>query len=251
MGVEVSSISDTGLKRQVNQDSILVYRREAKQFFLFAVADGMGGYADGEKASSAITGGLRTWLDAMMDTGLFPGPTAFFSGLGEKLSEVSRYIHTELNREQICGSTCVVLFFHEDMYGTFSVGDSRIYAARAWKNELLTKDDVWENLPEVQSRYSPAERRCNPNYGKLTRAIGSSEKLAYSMNTGRLAEGDAFALCSDGIYKMCSEAFLGRMLRKARHGALDDVRDGIKKEVFRRGAEDNLSLILVRWNQKP
>ena len=250
MGVEVSSISDIGLKRQVNQDSILVYQKASQNFYLFTVADGMGGYADGEKASSAITSGLREWLNTMLESGLFPGPTAFFTGLGEKMTQISDSIHRTLNQNQLCGSTCVTLFFHEDMYGILSVGDSRIYRAQTWKNELLTKDDVWENQPEVQKQFSPQERRRHSNYGKLTLAVGTAEKLSYSMSSGRLKEGDVFALCSDGVYKMCSDAFFAKMLRKARRHNLDEVRDEVKKEVYRCGAQDNLSLILVRWKQK-
>ena len=250
MGIEVGSFTDVGLKRQVNQDSILVFQKKSSDFSLFVVADGMGGYADGEKASSTITTQLRDWLDTALEAGNLGSPTAIFTGLGEKLSEINLYIHEELNRNQICGSTCALLFFHEDMYGLFSVGDSRIYRVRALRFELLTQDDVWENIPSVREQFSPAERRRNPNFGKLTHAVGSQPALSYSMNTGRLAEGDVFALCSDGVYKMCPEAFLKRAVRGARRRDLNEVCEDVKREVYRCGAQDNLSLILVRWSQK-
>jgi len=59
-------------------------------------------------------------------------------------------------------------------------------------------------------------------------------------------KGDVFALCSDGVYKMCSAKFLQKQIRAARKRKLDEVRDEVLREVNRSGAKDNASLILVR-----
>jgi len=61
MKLAVSCICDVGRKRTKNQDAILICRDEAQSFALFLVADGMGGYADGERASGAIVSGMRDW----------------------------------------------------------------------------------------------------------------------------------------------------------------------------------------------
>ena len=75
----------------------------------------------------------------------------------------------------------------------------------------------------------------------------SEQPLGYSMHTDALQPGDVFALCSDGVYKMCSRAFLHRKLRACRWCDLDKVRDSVKTAVYRSGAEDNMSLILIRY----
>ena len=251
MGIEVSSISDVGLKRKVNQDSILVYRHNAKQFYLFAVADGMGGYSSGEKASGAITAGLRSWLDASLPTGGLNSPTAVFTGLGEQLSAINRSIRENYNNNQICGSTCTLLFIQDDLYGVFNVGDSRVYRAHGLLGfDQLTQDDVWENQPQIRAQLSATQRAKSPEYGKLTQAVGVKDELNYSMSTGRLQQDSVFALCSDGVYKMVSERFFRKAVASAKRRPLDEVCEEIKREVYRCGAGDNLSLILVRWSRK-
>ena len=248
MRLEISSMCETGLVRRINQDSILVYQRPSQDFALFAVADGMGGYADGEKASALITSALREWLDGESVLSGPAGTTAVFTGLDAKLRETSAYIHAELNRDQLCGSTCVLLFFQGEICGVLSVGDSRLYRCRGFSCEPLTKDDVWENLSSVRNSRTPAQIREDPNYGKLTQAIGIREAPACSMSTDRARGGDLFALCSDGVYKSFPESRFRRLLFAAKRQDLDAARDRIRREVLDAGARDNFSLILARYH---
>lgn len=246
MTVEVSSVCDIGQKRKQNQDAILVYQDPSLFLSLFVVADGMGGYADGDRASNAIVSGLKDWVtqeDVRAHIGSLP---AMLDAARDKLAEINKYILEVLNVGQICGSTCVALLILRDSYGVLSVGDSRIYRCRNLRCGPITRDDVWENQNSVRAQYSEQERRRHRDYGKLTHAVGNRPVLACSMQTDDLRSGDIFALCSDGIYKMCSSAFLKGSLVSCRWRGLDTVRDGILREVYKNGAKDNSSLILVR-----
>lgn len=247
MKLTVSSICDIGKKRTKNQDAILVYRDDSQHFALFLVADGMGGYADGERASRAIVSGMRDWLD-QLHIDRFSGSAAdMLCAVRDRLLRISDYIWANWNQKQVCGSTCSLLFFLEDSYGVFSVGDSRIYRCRGLRCAPITRDDVWENQKEIAERYRGKDITLHPDYGKLVHAVGSEKPLGYSMFTDTLRPGDVFALCSDGIYKMCSDGYLKRKLRSCRREDLDKVRDSILSAVYRGGASDNLSLILVRY----
>ena len=248
MTVEVSSVCERGLKRPQNQDSILVYRSEARNFALFLVADGMGGYANGELASGAIAEGMREWIMQTEAEATLGTLSKLLASLRERMAAINQNIwRKQWSQSQICGSTCVILLLLNDTYGVYSVGDSRVYLKRGSQCDPITKDDVWQNQHFVQTTYTPSQIRENPNYGKLTRAVGTDKVLACSMQSGKLLRGDLFALCSDGVYKMCSSLYLEEMLSVYHEQDLDFLRDTIMHRVYQRGAADNASLILVRY----
>lgn len=247
MKLTVSSVCDVGKRRGKNQDAILIFRDEAHSFALFLVADGMGGYADGEKASGAIASGMRDWLNQLNIEQFSGNVVAVMYAVRDRLLQINDYIWNNWNQNQVCGSTCSLLFFFGDIYGVFSVGDSRIYRCRGLHCGPITRDDVWENQQEIAERYRKQDIRLHPDYGKLVHAMGSDKSLGYSMFTDALYPGDVFALCSDGIYKMCSSSYLKRKLWSCRWTSLERVRDSIVSTVYRNGAMDNLSLILIRY----
>jgi len=249
MRVTVSSVCDIGKKRSRNQDAILVYQDESQDFALFLVADGMGGYANGDKASGTIVSGLRDWLD-QLDIRRFAGSAAdMLCAVRDRMLQINEYIWANWNQEQVCGSTCSLLFSLGNAYGVFSVGDSRIYRCRRLKCAPITRDDVWENQREIAAQYRRQDIKLHPDYGKLVHAVGSERSLGYSMHTDTLYAGDVFALCSDGVYKMCSPGCLKRKLRSCHWADLGKVRDSIVSVVYRNGAADNVSLILIRYSE--
>lgn len=242
MKIEVSSACEAGLVREENQDAILCCREG--EFGLFLVADGMGGHTDGGRASRAIAEGMQAWLDRKRE---FSGGAAeLLREARTRLEEIHGEIWERWNRGQVCGSTCTMLLVQGERYGVLNVGDSRVYRSRGLRCRAITRDDVWENQRAVMEKYSPDEVRAHPCYGKLLHAVGSEKQLSCAIETERLVRGDVFALCSDGVYKMCSPGSLRRRIASCRRKGLESVRKEIMAEVYRNGAADNASLILVR-----
>lgn len=154
MEINYTGICDVGLKRKINQDSLLMAAHREQGMYLFAVADGMGGHADGELASRALTEGLAAWADDFRPE-LFGGDfRSMTASLQNRLQAINRKIYTEYNKAQVCGSTCVVLFIYGGVYGVLSAGDSRIYLCRGFKTASLMTDDVWENQRAVREAFT-------------------------------------------------------------------------------------------------
>ena len=65
-------MSETGLCRQNNQDSVLALNTEHAG--LFAVADGMGGHYKGELASQSAVSLLRKWWEEIQGENACPAP---------------------------------------------------------------------------------------------------------------------------------------------------------------------------------
>lgn len=249
MKLKVSSVSDIGRQRAWNQDTMLVYQDVQREFAFFLVADGMGGHSNGEQASGAISAGMRRWL-SQVDLDSFRGSaSAALDAVHEQLEEINSFIWETWNQREICGSTCTLLLFLGHGCGVLSVGDSRVYRGRRFHCAPVTRDDVWENQRYVLEHWQGREEKIlsHPDYGKLVHAMGIDASFTCSMRTDSLRRGDVFALCSDGVYKMCPPGWLERKIISCRWRNLNRIKDEILREVYRNGAPDNASLILIRY----
>lgn len=249
MKTEFSGVCDIGKIREVNQDAIFMDAGEDAA--LFAVADGMGGHFHGEAASGIVVGELRRWWEEFQADSYRKeqaGETGrVLLSLQQRLELANRTIYRQYNSDtQICGSTVAVLFIYRDSYCVLSSGDSRIYYANGLRWKQLTCDDVWENQPGVIEQYRPAELRRNANYGKLVHAIGTAKEAVFSGKTDILKDDDRFLLCSDGLYKMCREKELKKIVRSYK-GNKNGTRllGQMMDQVYEKGARDNISCILV------
>ena len=159
----------------------------------------------------------------------------------------NREIHEKYNQGQVCGTTVAVLLIADGYYAFFSVGDSRIYSYDKRGIRRLTVDDVWDNLPSVSDVYTKEEMAVNKNSGKLTQAVGVKLQICIHSGTDRIGKGQIFLVCSDGLYKFCDEDEIRKYLRHIRsEKTLHRAADRLMQGVFDHGAEDNVSLILIR-----
>lgn len=192
MKIQVSSVSDIGTKREENQDAILAHTGGDGEVSLFLVADGMGGYSNGEKASGAIADGMRRLL--ARTRGRHEGSIhSLLQAVAEEMRRANKLILDTWNQGgEVCGSTCVLLALLDTMYGIFSVGDSRVYRYRGMGLEQLTLDDVWENQPDVRRKYSQQEILLHPNRGSSSTRWAARNRWSIPSRPARCAG----AMCS-------------------------------------------------------
>lgn len=248
MKIRYVTLSEIGLKRKENQDAVFCADNGPDGIFL--VADGMGGHAEGARASAVIKGKLETWW--MRYTGRKERSSIFqvMEEIQDILADANREILENTEKGEICGSTAVVLWVQGSDWAVFSCGDSRCY--QVFQGRLtahvrrLTTDDVWENQQKNVRGLSQEEVREHVNFGRLTRAVGTEEGFSCTVQSGQLEKTGLFALCSDGIYKYCPERYFKRALQKAgRTERLETCMEEVRNAVYQSGAPDNLSLILI------
>lgn len=241
-------LSEIGLVRKENQDA--VFGANYGSIGIFLVADGMGGHADGARASETIRKNIKTWWIQYIKS---RKQQDFFHNIEEIkwiLENTNQEILDYTRDGEISGSTVVLLWVQEDAWAVFSCGDSRCYQVReGFFTERvcqLTTDDVWENQQQNIRGMSEAEIQKHNYFGCLIRAIGTNPNFSCTVRSDRIQENMVFALCSDGIYRYCSKQYLRRQLQRARKvERLHTCMDKIKNEVYQNGAPDNLSLIFV------
>src|SRR5579862_4662530 len=138
--LESTELSDTGRKRQHNEDACLRLPGQG----VFCVADGMGGVMGGDLASEAITTQLHEVFTKALpaDQGSLSGRIALFQ---KALNQASQWIKRFADEKGIrqMGSTVVGLLFDPCdpcRAASLHAGDSRLYRYRAGALKLLTTD---------------------------------------------------------------------------------------------------------------
>lgn len=238
-------ISDTGLVREVNQDSIFADEKYGCGIFL--VADGMGGHSRGELASGFAVDVLKHWWRRNY-TLIFKAENTDMKNMLEQLvDDMNQRIYDTYSAMNMQGGTTVsILLVNEKYYGIATVGDSRIYRLRDKMFTQISVDDVWENLPEnvdLEEETVVSDAR----YGTLTQAMGYDETVRPRIQTDIIESDTVFFICSDGVYKFLTDKQIEKILIRAKKRK--DLRKSVekmKKEVYKNGAGDNLSGILVK-----
>ena len=220
-----------GAVRPRNEDALL----ERPELGLWVVADGAGGHGAGDVASAAIVAAMGA---------IPPGLSA-----AELLAQVRlrlTAVHGDLQEEaarrgpgRILASTVVVMLARGEHFAMLWAGDSRGYLLRAGVLSRVTRDHslVQELVDQGTLREEDAES--HPQANVITRAIGAHGELELDKISGRIAEGDRFLLCTDGLFKTMSEAEIAGML------AAGADAQAIVTEAVGRGARDNVSAIGV------
>jgi serine/threonine protein phosphatase PrpC len=235
MRFECASRTNVGLKRSINEDSILVETDRG----LWAVADGMGGHEAGEIASTMVTDALRCLPD-IADVDDLAGRAV------EALREVNRQL-IDLARsgdtKQTIGTTVVGLAVTDGSFRCFWLGDSRAYLLRDGELGRLTHDhSLVQNLVDA-GMLSEDEAETHENANLITRAVGVAESCEVDIVSGEVRPGDQFVLASDGLTRLVRDQELAAELQR---GSTEEVADRLIETVLARGAPDNVSLIITR-----
>ncbi|MBI5901666.1 MAG: bifunctional protein-serine/threonine kinase/phosphatase [Rhodocyclales bacterium] len=198
---------------------------------LVAVADGVGGHANGREASEYCVRSLLADYYATPDTWSVP------QALDKVIVALNRwlYAHTRRARETAgMATTLSALVLRGRRYVIAHVGDTRVYRLRDAELVQLTSDHVWEH-PELKS--------------VLSRAVGLDAGLTVDYADGELAAGDLFLLASDGVWGTLGDARLAKLLAAA--GSADDLAAAIANAATDAGAEDNCTALVLRVLELP
>ena len=235
------SAADTnvGLVREINEDSIL----SLPDMQLWAVADGMGGYEAGNVASNMIVRSLEaiTQQDSLNEL-----VNNIEDGLIDVNNRILEYSDIMLDGRTF-GSTVVSLLIKGRVGICLWAGDSRLYRFRNKKLVQLSRDHS-QIEEQIQQGLLTAEEALNhPESNVITRAIGASAEIYIDINVFSTQVGDVFLLCSDGLYNMVSEQTIGETLGSL---PIEQAVDSLIQQALEQGADDNVSVILVKGEQK-
>lgn len=213
-------VSETGAVRTDNQDNALVSVGHGA----FCVSDGVGGGAEGAKASATVCHELKMMLHAV-GTDFSDRISAARSSLVDSNAAVFSYAR-ERGFAQMGATAAILVFDLQDAThaAVIHVGDSRVYRVRHGLGEPLTRD----------------HRVLGGTM--LTRAIGARQRLECDIREIDVQPGDRFVLCTDGVHGVVSDA---RIALFASGSTLKVSAERLADEVVRQGAPDNYTFVLV------
>lgn len=229
---KTTAVTHPGLVRSANEDSH-VAREEVG---IWVVADGMGGHANGQWASTAVVGAIGS---AVMQ-GDFDADVA---NIAHAIHEANGLIYSaSLEQGARMGTTTVALYLCGDRFACVWAGDSRIYLLREGVLHQLTRDHTQVNEMVDRGMLTPEDAAHHPMSHVLSRAVGVQEVLELDAVSDTAQPRDIFLLCSDGLSGVVSDAEIAERL-----GAFsgDIACNRLLELVLARGAPDNVTMIAV------
>ncbi len=245
--LEFAACTDTGRIRSHNEDSVVV----SAEHGLAVLADGMGGYSAGEVASGIATTVIRETIESRLGKRgwrrpLRAGAMQQMLGAAVKLAN-SAILATAQRQPEYAGmgTTLVAALFDHDRVTIAHVGDSRAYRLRQGGIEQLTHDHSLLQEQVDAGLISADEARFSDHKNLVTRAVGIEQPLEVEIHEHRVAVGDLYLLCSDGLSDLLSEREIAE-LALADGGDLGQAAEALVRRANDNGGLDNISVILAR-----
>jgi protein phosphatase len=216
------------------------------------VADGMGGRAGGDVAS-------RIAIDTLTAKLASNGRSDVSND--ERIMAVQRAIRTSnqairdeaVKRQELIGmgTTIVIGAIAHDTAGMIvaHVGDSRAYLLRHGALSRLTRDHSLVEEALAQGELSEEQALEHPLRHMLTRAVGAEPDVDPDVSVTALHPHDLILMCTDGLTKMLSDDDILAILSRARASS-EATCAALVTEANRRGGDDNVSVIIVRNDEK-
>ena len=241
MQLSVAARTDVGRIRAGNEDSLYAVANEARG--LFIVADGMGGHAAGEVASSMAVQIIAQELEPLASIDE-PGAV---ERMAQAVHDANRAIYERTMSEsekQGMGTTTSILMLSDAGYLIGQVGDSRIYLLRDGQLRQLTKDHSYVQEQVDAGYLTPEQARYHPYSNVITRCVGASDSVEPDTFVGEVQAGDIYLVASDGLTGMVEDPQLRKIFETRQTPGR--MVDAMITEANRRGGLDNITAIIVQ-----
>lgn len=274
--VRVAADTDTGLRREHNEDTYLI----DKELGLFAVADGVGGHVGGVEASGLVASQLPHYFKTAIlnnpDKALESGANELQSGAqAQAQSNTNGHTSTILNETLIdtdfqrrlyraivqvnthiydagadkaddgrMGATLTgALFLSSGTALIFNVGDSRTYCYRDDKLACVTKDQSWyQTWLDNGSVGSP------PPKSVILQGVGLEESVVPDWGMKQWQANDLWLMCSDGLTDRVSDDAIAGMIKThlETNSTLVALCGDLVAAANAAGGEDNITVLALR-----
>jgi protein phosphatase len=231
LGLRYAALSDVGRVRKDNQDSGYASSH------LLVVADGVGGAARGDVASSTAIAALRR-LDGLTEGDPLEALAGAIHRAHDKIAEL-----VEQDPELDGTSTTVTsALFDGHRLAVAHIGDSRGYLLRDGTLSQLTKDHTFVQSLIDEGRITEVESRTHPHRNLILRAVDGVHETDPDLFYVELAPGDRLLLCSDGASGVLDPDRLADILGT---GSVDYAVVELIRAALEAGSSDNVTCVVA------
>jgi protein phosphatase len=270
--IDVSGLTDRGRVREANEDqfliadltkSMLVHQTSLShedhtrlvsdsQGKLLLVADGMGGHAQGQRASAVAVSGLTHYVLNTMPW--------FFRLESDQEADLDHELRAALEECQRrieavasddpgsrgMGTTLTLAYVLWPRLYVVHAGDSRCYLLRGGRLEQITKDHTVAQQLVDSGALSPEEAHESRWSHVLWNCVGGTRhELRADVYKATLHAGDTLLLCSDGLTGGLSPEEIRELLGRGA-GAAQTCRE-LVEAANARGGRDNITVVVARF----
>ncbi len=247
----ISTSTDIGTKKKVNQDSIFAqkYGIGDRNAAFAIICDGVSGMNHGEKASGAVVKGFSDWACAELPI-LLKNPIEDYvirkqwsALIEEKNSEI--YLNGVINGYS-SGTTATAILLTAERYFLLHVGDTRAYELYGGIRQLT--EDHTVAAEEIRlGNIAPEQTKNSPMESMLTRCVGAVPEVRVDFFFGDTKRGAIYMLCCDGFRHKVSKWEIYECLMKG-DGDSQKMKQCEKHLIElnkQRGETDNISVITI------
>jgi serine/threonine protein phosphatase PrpC len=222
--------------RSGNEDSALASKN------LIAVADGMGGHAAGEVASSLA---IKTLVQSAQ---VFTHPDIDEESADDlylqAIQEADLSLKSAVEENPALsgmGTTLTSLLLRGTSVALLHIGDSRAYRLRGSAFEQLSVDHTVIQELLNQGAISESDIATHPQRSVLTQVMMGEGNIEVPLPVIDVKVGDRFLVCSDGLSSVLTEKEIKSLIKgKDRDAAVAALVDA----TYINGAPDNVTLVI-------
>lgn len=246
--IEARGVTDVGLRRDHNEDALLV----DEALGLFVVADGMGGHAGGGTASRLAVETIQAAIRHAREA----EPEAFGSEAGVEESPVPDVLREAV--EEACaviyrtaqadpelagmGTTVTAALVDGRTAYVAHVGDSRCYLVREGRIYQVSEDHSLVNEQLKAGAISADEAKHSRFKNIITRSVGFEADVAVDMMGLEVEPGDRLVVCCDGLSNLVDDQ---EILEAVSATPLEAAPKKLIDLANERGGDDNVTVIVV------
>ncbi|MDR1496181.1 MAG: Stp1/IreP family PP2C-type Ser/Thr phosphatase [Clostridiales Family XIII bacterium] len=245
--MQVGFRTDTGRKRAINEDALLVLPGEG----LFVVADGVGGGNSGELASRSAVNGIEEFLknNPIANAADMEGKyrynwfKGYFFRCFRKINHDIRNLAQENPENEGMATTAVAAYFDGSELYITNIGDSRAYMIRAGEISQLTDDHSYVADLVSTGSLTKSEARDHPRRNMITRALGAGSEAEPDFYYFDLEPSDRLILCTDGLHGELTDEEISETVKGEK-----DLNRACKKLIRKandKGGYDNITVVCV------
>lgn len=245
IGWKIAGLSDTGLRRELNEDSMVMLEADAP-CGLYVVADGMGGHEAGEIASGLT---VQTIQHHFMENP--PSPTGpvdeWLKSAVAAANEAVLAQQGSRTEDRKMGSTLVMALVMDGQAHIANVGDSRAYIVNSTSIRQISVDhSLVERLVQI-GQLTREEARTHKQKNVIYSTVGDKEDMEIGLYHVKLQPGDRLLLCSDGLSGMLTDEEIQVISRNRPEPA--SACKSLIEAAKMAGGHDNITTIIVQMDQ--
>lgn len=251
-----AAVTDIGIKKQTNQDSICLKIAETgdgKQVAMVIVCDGMGGLDKGELASATVIRRLSAWfmnelpkkLNNFYWDDVSKEWTILIKQMNQQLIQYGKMIKVNL------GTTVTAMLIVDEEYMIAHVGDSRAYRISDGISQI-TEDQTFIAREIKSGNMTPEEAAKDKRRNMLLQCVGASRDVEPVMTFGKVMANEVYMLCSDGFrHKISEEEIYENFYPRGINTPTDIERKEkhLVAMVKARQEKDNISVVAIKCTE--